>query len=573
MYNVIRLFKLAHSLINYAASDVPEYLNKWVNEDRRIKSLDKLTDIHKVIKNYIPDFRNKVELDFSSSIEEYTKKLENLIDSSIEGVMSNTDNEDIIFIGYLIKEQSETLSKSLKLNKKISYTSKTIRKDKKGNTLPFLMFKINSESTLKQVMDAYKSFIKNIAPSVDSSQLNFISNKKRSDMTYNEQIYADVVMSLSQKSQILDVVFSIDPKDILGMSSRSDWTSCQNAITDKNQYNRRVVDSCINPNVGIIYLTNNKDFNGRGEKMVARSQVFLLDNVFDIDKKMIVVGNVYTTAKDKYDGNPELDYIKDIFIREISKNTSLPVSTSSERNYRLNTSRSEPYLENDISTKDVSEKLKYTFINKPEKRDKSFELLLDFAKRKDDLNAIYIIDPKLDIDHYYNKSETFDFIKYCVENSIVSIDNCNVISFLNPENFSKILSIMIDANYPTYITSKLLSNRKNENKLSDDVIIKLCKSSLRIVKEYIGENKILKLLINNDLDTYLSNDLFAKEILEIFSGNKLILAITNDVLMEKLEIFIYKGLFFNIDSTTAGAIYYKINNPIVKGMFKTQFNL
>lgn len=79
------------------------------------------------------------------------------------------------------------------------------------------------------------------------------------------------------------VVFSTDYKDILTMSSRSEWTSCQDVRPDSikdEQKNLRdaLIGSVIEPSVGIMYITNNKDYKGIGERMLFRSAVWIVTN-------------------------------------------------------------------------------------------------------------------------------------------------------------------------------------------------------------------------------------------------------------------------------------------------------
>lgn len=105
------------------------------------------------------------------------------------------------------------------------------------------------------------------------------------------------------------IVFSTDPVDILTMSSRSGWTSCQD-IFSNNTMRGKAIAAALMKNVGIIYITNQKDFSGRGEEMIFRSLVRVLrtkdyDDVIFIDK-------VY--PDDNFD-------IKQLFLNTLSKHS------------------------------------------------------------------------------------------------------------------------------------------------------------------------------------------------------------------------------------------------------------
>ena len=76
-----------------------------------------------------------------------------------------------------------------------------------------------------------------------------------------------------------EIVFSAKASDVLTMSTRSVWTSCQNWLNPDNEsYSYKAINSAISKYVAIIYATNNKDFRKRGEQMLARSVVLLLQN-------------------------------------------------------------------------------------------------------------------------------------------------------------------------------------------------------------------------------------------------------------------------------------------------------
>lgn len=105
------------------------------------------------------------------------------------------------------------------------------------------------------------------------------------------------------------IVFSTDPVDILTMSSRSGWTSCQNIFGD-SILRGKAVATALMKNVGIIYITNQKDFSGRGEEMLYRSLVRVL-RTEDFDD-VIFIDKVY--PDDNFD-------IKQLFLDTLSKHS------------------------------------------------------------------------------------------------------------------------------------------------------------------------------------------------------------------------------------------------------------
>lgn len=75
-----------------------------------------------------------------------------------------------------------------------------------------------------------------------------------------------------------EIVFSTDYKDIYGMSSRSDWTSCMKITGQNIKYMlaKCIVGSCVAKGVGVIYLTDKSIYEGRGERMLYRSAVWII---------------------------------------------------------------------------------------------------------------------------------------------------------------------------------------------------------------------------------------------------------------------------------------------------------
>ena len=82
-----------------------------------------------------------------------------------------------------------------------------------------------------------------------------------------------------EKNKNFEIVFTTKFKDIYGMSSRSEWTSCQNIAKFRkstNTFESGIVGACAAKGIGIIYLTDNTDWEGRGERMIYRGTVWLI---------------------------------------------------------------------------------------------------------------------------------------------------------------------------------------------------------------------------------------------------------------------------------------------------------
>lgn len=115
------------------------------------------------------------------------------------------------------------------------------------------------------------------------------------------------------------VIFSTNPEDIAGMSSRSEWESCQ-TLSVAEGLNGCVVGSVLSKFIGIVYITSGTNYEGRGERMMARCLVrFAIDT--NNNKPAILIDKMYPSHNMKL-----LSNIKDI----IQKRTSVPVYIAAE---------------------------------------------------------------------------------------------------------------------------------------------------------------------------------------------------------------------------------------------------
>jgi len=156
------------------------------------------------------------------------------------------------------------------------------------------------------------------------------------------------------------VVFSTDPTDILTMSSRSNWTSCQDIFGD-NILRGKAVGSALMKNIGIIYLTNKRNFKERGEEMLFRA---LVRNIKLDDEHIIFVDKIYPNDNKN---------IRELFVETLSRKTNYLVTSNIEEgiveidsdNYqsKLTTTLydNEKLMQSDIETSDHYNK--FTVIN------------------------------------------------------------------------------------------------------------------------------------------------------------------------------------------------------------------
>lgn len=121
-----------------------------------------------------------------------------------------------------------------------------------------------------------------------------------------------------------EVVFTTKYQDVLGMSSRSEWTSCQNIRPGADwkydpYYALGVLGSCISKYVGIIYLTDGSDYEGRGERMFFRCTVWLVRNEEGTD--VIWLQTMYPYSYEE---------IRNLFIQTLKEQTGMTVASSYE---------------------------------------------------------------------------------------------------------------------------------------------------------------------------------------------------------------------------------------------------
>lgn len=144
----------------------------------------------------------------------------------------------------------------------------------------------------------------------------------------------------------LQIVFTTKVNDILGMSSRSEWNSCQDlrpgSTWHKERHNLGLLGSCISKNIGIIYLTDATDFEGRGEKMIYRATIWIVRDAIE-KKDVLFIQQVY----------PENSVIVgEIFKKILQEKLQMPATLSKYNlfkyieNFKFNEEKEQPYSDN-----------------------------------------------------------------------------------------------------------------------------------------------------------------------------------------------------------------------------------
>lgn len=154
-------------------------------------------------------------------------------------------------------------------------------------------------------------------PSYDS--IPEVKAFSRNNMPLAKDLY--VVFSASGDEGAWDIA----TMSMRGVSSCQTWDG--DAVSDEETagarrrdcYNQKLVGSIVSSNVGVIYLTSGKDFNGMGEKIIRRSIVrFAIDTDIPADKEngVVVIDRMFDSW------NP---LIAKAFVNAIQKRTKLRV--------------------------------------------------------------------------------------------------------------------------------------------------------------------------------------------------------------------------------------------------------
>ena len=267
--------------------------------------------------------KNKLLGNLSSinDIDDYAYNTKIFSDGLVEIVSELSYENENIFSLYI-----ENLGKNIYQMSKCFVLPKTIKMEFKvpskegGTKIKKIQFPTGTSliticSTISKIPSTIFSEIPITTDSKVFEQLSNISNipdiKEAFDYLSTKSIEDEKNLSDPQASY--EIVFSAKASDVLTMSTRSVWTSCQNFLNEENaRYSHHVISSSISKYVAIIYATNNKDFRKRGEQMLARSAVFLLQQK-NTGKPVIYIESPYS-------GTGTQEYFYDKFIKSLRKN-------------------------------------------------------------------------------------------------------------------------------------------------------------------------------------------------------------------------------------------------------------
>ncbi len=346
-------FSYIYNLLKSAAKDVPDFYPDWVRGYRQLDRYESLSDIKKEIP--VEDYREEtaniydeedlpaiVKAAVGSFTEQCLRQLTtfDMQNNQLmqEALANGEENKVQMYkafrfvsaklIRFLVSLDAlnyfsskimngENLSSAMSLEEEIVSAPFTVETPvgKQSKTIK-IQKDVNLVSVLRAFLIDYKRAVKDeyqetpcIEKLLDVSKL-----AEYSKLNYLTSSYLRKDRSSFPK---MDIVFSKQPSDLLSMSIRGDWTSCQYLLREKDKYNYKAIQSTISPYCGIIYLTSSKDYGGRGEEMIARSLVLLLETD-DGREPILHVSKVYSSYFDK-------QKIKNLFVNSLQNHSPLKV--------------------------------------------------------------------------------------------------------------------------------------------------------------------------------------------------------------------------------------------------------
>jgi hypothetical protein len=147
------------------------------------------------------------------------------------------------------------------------------------------------------ILENVKKYLNETSESIDCPEYNLFLKRK----SENEELY---------------LVHSKNILDILMMSSRSYWKSCQYLFDNKSTMRFKTINSACDPEVSIVYLTNKKDFKSFGEEYIARCLLSVIRSKYT-DEEYVLVSNYY--------GNVDIEQFNRIVVDKLSKYTNKKV--------------------------------------------------------------------------------------------------------------------------------------------------------------------------------------------------------------------------------------------------------
>jgi hypothetical protein len=242
-----RLFKEAAIEFSERAKG---WMPDWVTQHRAFKEHTK-DKIFKIFKQFgLPDFRDVIE---NPTIIENFKELITSELSKLVSALMNEDRPQADKLGELAYQMLRQVmlpavwaQSKIKLLAQISSEDKSLRLDA-GTSV------IKAYNFIKAYASRYNIQMKEIEASNEFKEFS-----KRGGGTI--------------------VVFSTNPEDILAMSSRSDWETCQTLDPKSPGMCAAVIGSSLSKFIGVCYITTGRQFQDRGEEMTYRSLIrFAID--------------------------------------------------------------------------------------------------------------------------------------------------------------------------------------------------------------------------------------------------------------------------------------------------------
>jgi len=359
-------FSYIFNLLKSAARDVPDFYPDWVRNYSHLNRYDSLRQIKKEIpvKDYreqVPSITNTSEYIHSKILEdiitfkydlasllrvlkiffndERHKLIEKVIDGKVETVEKSEREKDAIEkmrsmcerLEYALyrsswekKVQSDillgkTLSQALQLEESI--ISKPFEVETPvGIKEKILTFPagVNIVSVIRSFLTECKRISKNI--NYDNETVKSLNDLSRTPAYETLNYSCSRLLNMSKSSDSdMEIVFSKQPTDLLSMSIRDDWRSCQYLLSSKDKYNYKAIHSTISPYCAIMYLTNKEDYDGMGERMLARALVLFLES--DDDKEpILLVSQIYSNYSIEVKNK-----IKSIFVESLQRHSPLKV--------------------------------------------------------------------------------------------------------------------------------------------------------------------------------------------------------------------------------------------------------
>lgn len=313
------------NLYKNAIKDIPE----WIPEDFK-EVLESIEEVEKdprmidfrseavIDQNYVKSYEHVMLGDFSKnfSLIEYALSYIYDFDSVNYQVLSNfreVNSEKIISINKLLKYYLD-LDFEIRLrclrNNKIQVGKQEIKLSKFYN-------KVASE---------FRALIDQIEKIATDYSWDRFKCKNFDELMGKK----DWDLRLSKTDIKYEIVFTTKYQDILGMSARSEWTSCQDIRPSKVispqwdlSYAKQVIGSCRSKYIGIIYLTDKSNYENRGERMLYRSAVWIVRNTNN-NKDVLWVQKIYPR---------EEQVIRELFISELEKHIKIPIYSTKDSIY------------------------------------------------------------------------------------------------------------------------------------------------------------------------------------------------------------------------------------------------